>query len=191
MLFSKKVQNFISKIKVSKKSVEKTLKNFDINPTDFSKIITDLEKCLHTFNEDLYDKSLYINAKHTFTIIGALLPSTQFVIDTLDRDDKVEIAVIDTLTNSDYFQEVWEITNPKYLYINIIILIYRTTLLTINKELSSKRAQISSTIEEMSLELKRKGIDNVIYDATKHWLENWEEEGFNKEIPNIIRSLNK
>ena len=65
-------------------------------------------------------------------------------------------------------------------------LVYRCHLLTAIPFLRDNRAQISSTLEEMSALRFLLGEDNLHYHATRHWILDWEGEGFSQQLSEII-----
>ncbi|MCC7304565.1 hypothetical protein IT418_04110 [bacterium] len=128
-------------------------------------------------------KPYHRNAIELSNVLKADLPIYKDIIHTKNLLDTVG----KELHNEPYFREVWEIENQEYLLCNLLLLIYRTSMLTINKSMltnpdGSRKVQISSAIEEMIFEMKLNGTNSICYSAFKPWLVNWKEEGFSEEL---------
>jgi hypothetical protein len=148
----------------------------------FNEILSDMDRCIERFNKHNFDFKVYVNSFYTYSILKKKLPDTEKIFRLLYEDLKLKDRVRSELVNSKYFNEVWKITNAPYLFINILVLLYRTTVLFQVKELKLGSAQVSSTIEEMALLLKIEGEKNKVFEATKHWLVNWKSEGFSETV---------
>lgn len=122
------------------------------------------------------------NAAHLMSILGADLPGYTEIIAKLEDTPELSRNVFDELAESDYFQEVWEIDNPNYAMINLMILFYRTSLLNLFPVLREESAQISSALEEMAAVLYLEGQPTNLFSATRKWIENWKVEGFSKQL---------
>jgi len=91
------------------------------------------------------------------------------------------------LRDDPYFVEVWQIANAKALLCNVLLLIYRNTVLANNAAIlltpeGERRVQISSTLEEMLFYIKITGKQTNCYNAFRPWLKNWKEEGFAEKL---------
>jgi hypothetical protein len=125
-----------------------------------------------------FGRELFINATHFASVYNEQIPNYETVLLNLQSDKGLYNKVINELTTSAYFKEVYEIKDSIYLLQNLLILYYRTTLLFSIPLLREKGVQISSTIEEMACILEMNGTHTTLFLATKHWIENWEEEEF-------------
>jgi hypothetical protein len=114
------------------------------------------------------------------------LPDYLETIRKLGENIGVKEKVFSHLRDSSYLDEVYKISDPEYLLTNVLILVYRTYLLLTSPELKKKNAQISSTIEEMAVLLKLEGKESLVFEATKHWILNWREEGFSQDLAKLI-----
>lgn len=184
----KDIITVIDEIKDSKKSVEETLATIGSVTDLIEQSAEEVILCIELFNADSFDENVYINAAHTKSLIGNNLPS---ISDTLDLFMQAENRkkVMNHLVTSTYLKEVWEIKNVSYLINNILILLYRTTLLETNKRLNEGKAQISSTLEEMSLLLALDNNRTLLYESTKHWMQDWQEEGFSEALALLQKDL--
>lgn len=127
----------------------------------------------------------YINTIHTKNSI-LKLPTYNEIIEKLITNKQLQIDVFTELSESTYFSEVYKVPNNSHLMINLLILFYRTSLLTLHPELRVAEVQISSTLEEMSALMYLEGRDTEIFKATKHWIKNWKKEYFSRELANLI-----
>jgi len=129
-----------------------------------------------------------INAKEFNDIYNNDLPDYFDTVDELFENKNLTNQIFLIFKNDKYFKDVWKTKSYEILLANLLILIYRTTLLQkhkdklIDKETGNNRVQISSTIEEMIFSMKLEGIDTDLFHSTKHWLVNWKEEGFSEEL---------
>lgn len=84
------------------------------------------------------------------------------------------------MRDSTYFNFIYKIQNPSHLLANLMTLVYRCHILTSHPKLRQGGAQISSTLEEMSALRYIIGLDSLHHQATRHWILDWEGEGFNE-----------
>lgn len=155
--------------------------------------VGEFEKAIEYFNyyrQHQSEKKYFAylkNAEELNSVWGQDLPSFEEAIGRLlDNEELIEKVFIH-LRDSTYFKEVWEIKPIEYLHINLLLLIYRTTILQANKDIlidqnGQNRVQISSTIEEMVACLQYEGKDNRLFPAFKHWLQDWKIEDFDERL---------
>lgn len=184
----KNIITVIEEIKDSKKSVKETLATTESLADLIEQSTKEVSQCINLFNTNTFDKDVYINAAHTKFIIGNSLPSIADTFDLFMQEENRK-KVMNHLVTSTYLKEVWEIENAKHLINNILILLYRTTLLETDNRLKEGQAQISSTLEEMSLLLALDGERTLLYEATKHWMQDWGKEGFSEELARVQKDL--
>lgn len=157
----------------------------------FTKIITDIDSSIDLYNHypeclptDL-STDLFLNTNHLKTLLG-VLPSYSSVLEALSlSNDNIDIA-FGEMRDSTYFHHIYEITKPEHLLANLMTLVYRCHLLSSNPKLRKGDAQISSTLEEMSSLRFLLGEDNLHFQATRHWILDWQEEGFSQKLAEII-----
>ena len=154
------------------------------NPSKYNQFVLDFEVAIATYNDfrhnsNFPNRELYINALELNTIYKKDLPKYSEI--ALANSVFVEIAT------DKYFQEVWQIRPIENLIINLLLLIYRTTILQNNKSIlidssGHRLVQISSTIEEMVFALHIQKHYLSIYPALSIWLKDWQSEGFDKRL---------
>lgn len=134
------------------------------------------------------ENSLLINATHLKTIWPEELPAYNLILRELQTNSALFSPVITELTTLDYFREVYELPKATWILQNILILVYRTSLLHLYPSLRKNGAQISSVIEEMISILYISGKDLSLVEASNYWIQQWESEGFS---PQLAKKLNK
>lgn len=133
---------------------------------------------------------LLVNSIHLKEMMNEILPRFDQVINEILIDNKIQRKVFFELRDSTYFNEVYQISNSYHIIINLLILCYRTTLLFQNPLFKMNNVQISSSIEEMACVLMLEGKDTELFQATKHWIINWEEEEFSEKLASLISDMN-
>jgi len=176
------------KSKISKKVID--IFNDDVL---FRKYAAELELAINKYNSiknnGHKNLDILINTNHLLNIWDDVLPQYKSIIDRLEQDDDLRNKVFTELSESDYFQVIWQIPNPNYLMLNLMILFYRTSMLCLHPQLREKDAQISSTLEEMAAVIEIEGQFTELFKAIKHWIENWDEEGFSEELYMLVLKL--
>lgn len=171
-----------------KPNVQRALVLLETRPDLVRQYEDELELAIDYYNDQrnsLGDE--LINAKELNEIYPADLPCLNEVLAELNQNQTLEQKVFTTLRDSNYFQQIWLIQNCENLLGNLMILVYRTTVLyshssqLINSD-GSQRVQISSTLEEMLANLYLQGKKTRLFEAVKQWLQNWQEEGFSEKL---------
>jgi hypothetical protein len=154
--------------------------------------INELEMAVFSFNKfrilsKFPNKKYYKNSVVLDRVFGRDLPKLKTIFQKLESDHSLTHAVYSQLANDKYFDEVWKIRPIEYLVVNIILLIYRTSVLTLNQELlidgnGKRKVQISSAVEEMVFYYYLLGEELGIFQAFKIWLDNWSDEGFDEQL---------
>lgn len=164
------------------------------NPQMIPSFIKEIQQALDLYNQDRktsdvqgFPKDLYKNAFHLSSIWKQPLPEYENLIGILRSDKKLSDAVFSELRDSTYFKEVFTISKKDHLLHNLLILFYRTSMLALNPVLREKKAQISSTIEEMGCALALEGKKTHLFDSTRHWIQNWQEEDFSPHLIKLLR----
>src|SRR5258708_4240995 len=137
-----------------------------------------------------YAKDLFSNATYLSSIWDQSLPDYIIVLKQLQTESDIFNSAFSELRDSAYFNEVYKIVDASYLLHNLLILFYRTSLLFIFPILREKRAQISSTIEEMACVLALKGNRTHLFNSTKHWIQDWEKEEFSQQLVQMLKESN-
>lgn len=172
------------------------LKAINNNPQLIDTYISEVQSAInaynagqHTGNYHSLPVTILDNTRHLLSIFEVPLPSYQHIISELMEDKKIYKQVISELTTSTYFKDVYELPDPLCVLHNLLILLYRTTMLSLYPELRSGGAQISSTIEEMACVLEINGDHTHLFQATKHWVKDWQGEGFSQILAKTISDL--
>jgi|GEM_PF-2040724 len=147
-------------------------------------LVNEIEQSILIYN-NLTNTSLYVNCQHLKNLTSKL-PPYAVVLHTLTSDKKLFELVFNELSNSTYFHDVYKISDPNHLLSNIMTLIYRGYMLHTYPELRVKGAQISSVLEEMSALRYLSGNDSLHFQATRHWILDWENEGFSEHLAMAI-----
>ena len=125
---------------------------------------------------------LFINAGNLIIIMGE---------EDLPNTNKVDFSLKwkEILSELSGFEFLSEKTDVEILFGRLVVAFYRTYILQTVPGLREKGAQIGSTIEEMLAILALYGFDTHLFQATKHWIRDWENEGFSKELALKIKNL--
>jgi len=160
--------------------------------------VADFEQAIDYFNYYRLDQNRkpyfdYLkNAAELNSIFGRNLPSYEKTLNKLLQEEELIERVFSHLRDSTYFREVWKIKPMENLWINLLLLIYRTAILQFNQDLlidknGQNKVQISSTIEEMVACLQFEGKDNRLFYAFKHWLKDWKAEDFDERLYKMLQ----
>lgn len=156
-------------------------------PDIFEHLSQELNDAITQYNQypkqltDKLSSSLFLNTNHLKTLLSKL-PTFSTILDTLVLDQSQVNLVFTEMRDSTYFNFIYKIQNPSYLLANLMTLVYRCHLLNNNHELRKGGAQISSTLEEMSALRYLMGSDSLHHQATRHWILDWEGEGFSRVL---------
>lgn len=159
----------------------------------FLTLVHDLDKTISLYNtfpsclsNSPYSSDLFVNATHLKSIYNQPLPAYSIVLEYLHKNPKDLDAAFSEMRDSTYFHHIYEIDKPEYLLANLMTLVYRCHLLSSYPTLREQKAQISSTLEEMAALRHLLGEDSLHYQATLHWILDWEGEGFSQQLSEII-----
>lgn len=168
------------------------------HPHKVEQYVVELDKAIFGFNKfrilsKFPHKNYYKNSAQLDRVFGRDLPKLKTVFQKLELDHSLTHSVYSNLASDKYFDEVWQIRPIEHLLPNILLLIYRTTVLTINKELlidssGRRKVQISSVIEEMVFYYHLLGEEFEIFSAYKTWLDHWSEEGFSQQLCQAVKN---
>ena len=169
----------------------------ETNPNLVEQYAQDLHQAVSLFNSlfilsgdnDLPPEVGYcINSIHTAGHVSENgLQNYYKIINELREDSELQVRVVDNLTNNTYFTEVYQLQPISHVVANLMILFYRTAMLESNPQYKKDRVQFSSTIEEMTILRKYNGEDPLLLEAIQHWLEDWEDEGFDKRLVDLLQ----
>lgn len=161
----------------------------------FSACVDDLDESVDLYNsfpvclaQSPYHSDMFINATHLKSIYNQPLPTYSLVLEHLHNNPKDLDTAFSEMRKSTYFHDVYQITQPTHLLANLMTLVYRCHLLATIPTLRLNNAQISSTLEEMSAFRYLLGEDSLYFQSVRHWIMNWEEEGFSQDLALITDS---
>lgn len=171
--------------------IESILRAISADPQLIHTYINEIQLAIDTYNTGQGSgeyRSLPVtmldNTSHLAGLLEDNLPSYEHVTSVLKEDPKTYKQVISELTNASF--EAYKLPDPLKVLHNLLILLYRTTLLCLYPNLREGGAQISSTIEEMACVLKIDGVHTHLFEAIKHWVKDWQGEGFSPLLANKI-----
>lgn len=128
-----------------------------------------------------------VNSIHLKSIYNHNLPDYLEIFEKVKKDTSLQQMVFGELRDSEYFRDVYTIADSQHLLVNIMILIYRNAMLYLHPELRLGKAQISSTIEEMSaLHFLQSNKSTLLFESVKHWILQWESEGFSRTLATLL-----
>ena len=159
----------------------------ELSPVIFKQLSQELNDATTHYNKypkqltDKFSSSLFLNTNHLKTLLGEL-PTFSTTLGTLSLDQSQTNLVFTEMRDSTYFNFIYKITNPHHLLANLMTLVYRCHMLTSHPKLRQDGAQISSTLEEMSALRYVMGSDSLHHQATRHWILDWEGEGFSRVL---------
>lgn len=158
----------------------------------FSQLSQDIDRAImlynsfpHCLKNSSISPSLFINTIHLKSIFPESLPLFTSTLVHLQKNPADLEIVFSEMRDSTYFHHIYEIDKPEYLLANLMTLVYRCHSLISTPTLRAQKAQISSTLEEMSALRHLLGEDSLHHRATRHWILDWKEEGFSQELARI------
>ncbi|MBP7875873.1 hypothetical protein KA012_02660 [Candidatus Woesebacteria bacterium] len=184
--------SLLKQLKNKREISEKLLRQYS-EANFIARVVTDINQCVEVFSDlnRFVDASVLnmddvSNSQHLKSL-REQLPPYQEVIQKLQSDANLREAVLNELLTSSYFSDVYTIKSDDDFVVNMMILFYRTTLLFSYPELRENRAQISSSLEECSVLIKEMGSENLVFDASQIWFDNFENEGFTRRLYDVIQ----
>lgn len=138
-----------------------------------------------------------------------LLVNTEYLIDNLDTEDlppwqEVANELISSTPESPSANVhlVFEELRTSFEFIDIedssmkllgtlFMALYRTYVLVTRPSLRAKRVQIASSLEEMLALLAIDGCHTQLFEAVKHWILDFENEGFSRELAHKVADLQR
>ncbi|MBI1811770.1 MAG: hypothetical protein HYR78_07570, partial [Nitrospirae bacterium] len=71
----------------------------------------------------------------------------------------------------------------------LIVASYRTYVLQTFPDIKEQNAQVASALEEMLALMALNGQKTKLFEATKHWIADYQSEGFSPKLANAIQKL--
>lgn len=196
-VLSRNIQKFLK----AKIPADEVGQYFSSQSSHVHQLIHELDIATVTFNQfrhqpDFSRRQLYLNANNFDQIFKQDLPLATDIYKLLNTNPTLSDSVYHDLATDNYFHEVWQLKPIDHLVANLLLLIYRTAILEINRDIlidpsGNRLVQISSTIEEMVFHHHLLGRQMSILPAFKIWLTNWQEEGFSKKLYQAISAMIK
>lgn len=152
-----------------------------VHAKNFRLVRDDINSLVAKYNW-LEATAITLNAAYLKKVWQNPLPSYEELFELLEKNPETKDLVQKEFDSSSYLKDVWEIPDSLNLYVNFLILIYRTTMLNHFPHLRENGAQISSVLEELAALLALDNVENIVFTATKVWLKEWEEEGFSEKL---------
>lgn len=128
-----------------------------LHPEAIELYFSEFEVAIHSFNQfrilsKFPHKNYYKNAQRLEKVFKRNLPKFKTIFQKLSSDAVLTNITFSSIANDKYFKEVWAIRPVEYLLINLLLLIYRTAVLELNKGIlidinGRRKVQISSSIE--------------------------------------------
>jgi hypothetical protein len=148
-----------------------------------------LEEAITLFNKHLHDNSLpnfCINARFTQKVLKETkLPTfAESMNDLINSSWQVEF--LEELNKFEFIDNLDDLT---CLLGRLLVASYRTYLLIKHPYLRDQNVQLASTIEEMVCLITLDGNVTNLFYAIKHWIVDYEKEGFSKELAKRIEGV--
>lgn len=165
-----------------------------LSPEIYNEIISNLDSSIAFYNRfpkclaGKFAPDLFINTLHLKSLISQLplFSAILFYLSSSPQDLNIALG---EMRDSTYFHYIYLINNPKHLLANLMTLVYRCHILSSRPLLREGRAQISSTLEEMSALRYLLGEDNLHFHSVRHWILDWEGEGFSQQLATLVIDL--
>jgi len=154
-----------------------------------SDYIDELDQAINSHN-DLRNNSNFPNRE---IYMNAIELSEKFNQDLPKFSLDVPVSVYQDLATNTYFKRIWQVRPINLLTVNILTLVYRTTVLHKNNLFDNdgqQLVQISSTIEEMAFYNYLNGGATLTFPAFKLWIEDWQDEGFDERLYKLVKAKN-
>lgn len=184
------LQNHLSKTQ----SVKRVLELLNGDKEILFTLLTELDMVISLFNHSSQFEKVLINANKLKKILGKKsLPDAYSVWDdlffnSLNENDRFFKGF---LLEFFRFKFIESMKDPKQLLACLIVAIYRTYMLVKYPTLKENKAQVASSLEEMSAIMALENHKTEIFLATKHWILDWRGEGFSKELAQRIKRHEK
>jgi len=171
---------------------------YNSNPQILQLLLDELDQAIHLFHRYAQKKSTdmlpnipCINADYLkFSLHGRLLPSVRDIMADMKPDTpKIHERIDQVLKNLNDFTFIDTMNPVDKLAAALVVASYRTYLLCIFPDLKDNLAQVASAIEEMLALMALDRKKTKLFDATKHWIADYQNEGFSPKLANAIQKL--
>lgn len=171
---------------------------YNSNPQILQLFLDELDQAIDLFHRYIQKKSTdnllnvpCINADHLkLSLRGRHLPSMRDIMTEMKTDTPITRQCVDqVLKNLNDFAFIDTMKPIDKLAAALIIASYRTYVLCIFPDLKDNQAQVASALEEMLALMALNGQKTKLFDATKHWIADHQNEGFSPKLANAIQKL--
>ena len=171
---------------------------YNTNPRMLQLFLEELDQAIYLFQRYVQEKPIgkppgvpCINAddlKHTLR--GRRLPTIRDIMEDMKTDSpKTRQRVNQVLKNLNDFAFIDTMKPIDKLAAALVVASYRTYILCTFPDLKDNQAQIASALEEMLALLALNGQKTRLFQATKHWITDYQKEGFSTKLANAIQKL--
>lgn len=181
--------NLVNKYLSTRITADRLASLAPLSDQTFLALVDDLDKSVDLYNsfpaclaQSPYHSDMFINARHLKSIYNQPIPIYSLILVHLHKNPKDLNTAFSEMRDSTYFHHIYKIDKPEHLLANLMTLVYRCHLLGSIPTLRKNKAQISSTLEEMVTLRYLLGEDNLYFQSIRHWIMDWEAEGFSQEL---------
>lgn len=132
---------------------------------------------------------ILINANHLKNVMpNHFLPTlTQLTQDILPNSTNETVDQFFKMMN---IFDFWnEISQASQLTAVLTVASYRTYLRVIWPVIEKKGVQVASALEEILAVMAVNGLKTHLFQATKHWILDWKNEGFSQELAKLVQNI--
>ncbi len=185
------ILDFLEKNLANCKEIIKTVDKIRENPEIINVLLGELNAAIYKFNR-MKNESVMKNSEQLIGILGQVdLPEGSEVFANIANNDSKnnKKKIIKLFQEMQKFRFIDVPASEEKMMGRILLALYRTFLLQKTPSLREKGAQIASSLEEMLAILALKGFDTHLFRATRHWIADWQREGFSKELADKISKI--
>ena len=136
-------------------------------------------------------KELYINSYYLAKTIGKHdLPSWEMIVEeNFGNQRNNSELLISTFKELNGFEFIEDSSIPLMLSGELFVGVYRTYVLNLVPQWRKAKVQVASSVEEMLAFLALNGIQTLLFSAIKHWIFDYEIEGFSHALARKVYEL--
>ena len=171
---------------------------YNSNPRMLQQFLDELDQAIRLFHRYVQKKSTdklpnvpCINANFLKRALrGRHLPTVRDIMEDMKPDTpKTRERIDQVLNNLNDFAFIDTMKPIDKLAAALVVASYRTYILCTFPDLKKNQAQIASALEEMLALLALNGQKTRLFEATKHWITDYQKEGFSPKLANAIQKL--
>lgn len=190
----------LAQTRLSKHSaISSVIDYYNNNPQMLQQFLNELDQAIYLFHRYIQKKSTdnlpnvpCINADYLkLSLRGRHLPSVRDIMTEMKTDtrNKTRQRVDEVLKNLNDFAFIDTMNPVDKLAAALIVASYRTYILIVFPDLKDNHAQVASATEEMLALMALNGQKTKLLEATKHWIIDYNNEGFSPKLANAIQKL--